>query len=183
MNQATTTEVVIPWATYPDMVSSLNKFMPGHGADFLHAVIGIVGETGELAMAGDRGNIIEECSDLEFYVEAGWQALERIHGPGIRLPAHSFASEQGTVLNDLMVNATILLDYAKKQWVYNQNIPLDTLSAWLAKVEARLLSYYEVIGLTRKEARDFNMRKLAIRYGSKYSDNAAQARADKAEGS
>lgn len=78
--------------THPELVRALVK--PGAGivasltpekADLWHAVTGIVGEAGELIDAIkknvvynkplDRGNVIEELGDLEFYMEQLRQRL------------------------------------------------------------------------------------------------------------
>lgn len=55
------------------------------------------------------------------------------------------------------------------------------LIVYNSSIENRLSDCYNLLGITREEAIEGNIRKLAKRYnGLKYSDQAAQERADKA---
>ena len=76
-----------------------------------------------------------------------------------------------------------LLDAIKKYVVYNK--PLDREN--VVEEISDCLFYLQVImnrlGITREEALDYNVGKLMTRYeGMKYSDKAAQERADKEPG-
>ncbi len=94
-----------------------------------------------------------------------------------------------------------LLDAVKKSTVYRKELDLAnvveelgdfefyfegfkqkaTFIAYNSAVEMRLAELYELFDITREEVIEGNIRKLAKRYnGLKYSDQAAQDRADKA---
>lgn len=172
----------IPWGSYHDMVVSLFKVIPGP-QDLLHAAVGISGEVAELHAADSVQNIAEECGDIEFYIEAAWQALERTNAKG-RIPRNPRGlhgdSVAGYVLTDLVISSGTLLDLSKKAWIYNKPLAEGLVFKYLDAIEAGLDDYYRIHGLNREAVRHNNMAKLALRYGAQYSDAAAQARADKA---
>ena len=68
------------YAEYAGFVNSRAKLMANQTEDRLHAAIGIAGEAGELVDAVkknwvynkplDSDNVIEECGDILFYVQA-----------------------------------------------------------------------------------------------------------------
>lgn len=172
----------IPWGSYHDMVVSLAKVMPGHGADLLHAAVGISGEVAELFQSTSAQNMAEECGDIEFYIELGWQALERA---GFKASRERERGAEGLSclgynLQDLVISSGQFLDLAKKAWVYNKPIDHIAITDNLYSIELDLDDFYRSHGLDGEMVRHNNMAKLALRYGAKYSDAAAQARADKA---
>ena len=73
-------------AKYEVFVNGKFKSMPSAKEDLLHAVMGIAGESGELLDAVkkhyfynkplDMDNMVEELSDIEFYLEAVRQRLQ-----------------------------------------------------------------------------------------------------------
>lgn len=177
--------------TYASMVAALFKPMDGVGARMMHACIGIAGESAELRSAASRENIIEECGDLEFYVEAAWQELPE----GSRLAAYNRAmqfrhSTLGNVVNQVHTTAGNLLDFAKKVWVY-QGVKGDRnvqIAEDLCHLEGQLRSIYHMIGVEQAVVQKANMVKLlgsateAGRYETgQYSDEQALARNDKVE--
>lgn len=65
---------------HADLVRRLYKRLPGFPSSFMHAAVGIAGESGELLDVAkkhwvynkpfDRDHAIEEMGDIEFYMEA-----------------------------------------------------------------------------------------------------------------
>lgn len=174
-------EAHIPWSSHHDMVVSLFKVLPG-AQDLHHATTGIAGEVAELHAADSMDNIIEECGDIEFYIEAAWQALERRTVKG-RIPRNPRGllgdSVAGYVLTDLVISSGHLLDLSKKAWIYNKPIEEGVFMEALDAVEVDLDDYYKIHGIDRRQVINENMAKLAARYPAGYTDAAAQARADK----
>lgn len=168
--------------TYEQMVKDLFKVdLPGREAPLLHACVGIAGEVGELSYATSYTNLLEECGDIEFYVEAAWQQLD----PEAQLARRKQAwpLENGAVLHCFVAYSSKLLDLVKKSWIYGRDLATVPIVAQLNAVEDVLLGYYQLIGTDRSTVRHSNMVKLAGKTGryanGKYSDSAALARADK----
>ena len=170
--------------SFENMVLRLfNTAVPGNKwTPLMHAAIGVVGEVLELKNAVDHKNLIEELGDIEFYVEAGRQALVVLgHTQG---PAEvSFDSPLGYTILSLEGKASDFLDFAKKGWVYNKEISLRDTSFALECVQLHLMDLYTILGVTRQDVLNTNMEKLIgpkgrFREGF-YSDKAAQERADK----
>lgn len=165
--------------TYEEMVRSLFKRMPGHGAAMLHAAVGIAGESGELRSAVDRENILEECGDLEFYIEAAWQQLTTV---GRIAPFGVVSMAFAEIVDWIHLDACELLDHAKKVWVYEDGNRDEVISHFLRKLEGDLNTLYHFLGTTREDVQGLNQAKLMVRYSSgTYSNEQALARADKAE--
>lgn len=74
-----------------------------------------------------------------------------------------------------------LLDAVKKAAVYNKPIDLANVVEELGDLEFYMEGLRQGLGITREETLQGNIAKLSLRYnGLKYSDAAAQDRADKA---
>lgn len=181
------------WPDYPSMVGCLFKLMPGHGAVMLHACIGIAGETGELRMSTKRdgdNSIFEECGDLEFYIEAAWQAVvsPKVNRLEMVSKFQVIAENEvrvthvniGNVMDNIHSVGADILDHAKKVWVYEDGNRDEKIGTLLCVLEFNLLKLYELLGTTRADIRAQNMAKLGKRYATKqYSNEQALARADK----
>lgn len=75
-----------------------------------------------------------------------------------------------------------LLDAVKKHAVYTKPIDRENVIEELGDLEFYMEGLRQGLGITREETLDHNMSKLAERYnGYKYSNEAANARADKEE--
>jgi hypothetical protein len=169
---------------YPDMVSSLQKKMGSQGADVLHAAVGICGEAAELAVARSVEDIVEELGDMEFYVEACFQALG-----GRLVTDYPLVLDQGdpagmqclsTAPTYLMVMAGHLLDKAKKSWVYEKPVDQVGLRTDLLRLEVAMRVLRELIQVSRTDVLRANQNKLGKRYpGGVYTNQAAITRADK----
>lgn len=74
-----------------------------------------------------------------------------------------------------------LLDAVKKVVIYNREIDMVNMIEELGDLEFYLQDLRHILGVTREQTLLANIGKLAKRYeGFKYTDAAAQARADKA---
>lgn len=74
-----------------------------------------------------------------------------------------------------------LLDAIKKRAVYRKELDRENVIEELGDLEFYLEGIRQGLGVTREQCIDANITKLSKRYASlKYSDDAAQQRADKA---
>ena len=74
-----------------------------------------------------------------------------------------------------------LLDAIKKRAVYRKELDRENVIEELGDLEFYLEGIRQGLGVTREQCIDANIAKLSKRYASlKYSDDAAQQRADKA---
>ena len=71
------------------------------------------------------------------------------------------------------------LDAIKKFVVHNKPLDRENLIEELGDLEFYMLALRNACNITREETLRATMKKLRTRYGSKYSDRAAQLRADK----
>lgn len=73
-----------------------------------------------------------------------------------------------------------LLDAVKKRVVYRKELNVENVIEELGDLEFYMEGLRQGLGLTRQQCIDHNVAKLSKRYeGLKYSDAAAQIRADK----
>lgn len=72
-----------------------------------------------------------------------------------------------------------LLDQVKKHVIYNKPLDSENLVEELGDLEFYLEMLRQAASITRQDTLDRNIAKLSIRYAEGYSDQAAQARADK----
>jgi len=157
---------------YPSFVRARFKTMPTRLLSLLHAAIGIAGEALEAANAVTREHGIEELGDIEFYLEAGYHLV---------LPSDLRPNRQasGHTRFQTLENAGIPLDIVKKAWVYNRPFNDTHFLQSLNVVANDLEELYHLAGFTQALVLSVNMEKLARRYPVGYTDEAAQARADK----
>lgn len=72
-----------------------------------------------------------------------------------------------------------LVDAVKKATIYNQKIDMENIKEELGDLEFYMEGMRQAVGLKREEIIEHNMNKLKIRYGDRYSDQAAKERKDK----
>lgn len=72
-----------------------------------------------------------------------------------------------------------LLDAIKKYVIYNKPLDRENVIEELGDLEFYLQGLRDALDISREETIEANILKLTKRYGSSYSDAAAQARADK----
>lgn len=76
-----------------------------------------------------------------------------------------------------------LLDAIKRVSIYNKEIDRENVIEELGDLEFFMEGIRQNLGISREETIQANIDKLSVRYnGLKYSDSAAQKRADKAAG-
>ena len=160
-------------------------------AHLLHMAVGTAGEFGELLDAiskpflfGDEldtENVREELGDAEFYLEGLRQGfgLDPIElGSGIYI----FPKEHGLLAQAIRASVTScdLLDSVKKGVIYNKPFDMETIKDQLSLLDAVAGEIYRKANVSKEQAIEANIEKLGKRYeGHKYSDQAAQTRADK----
>lgn len=173
--------------SFEEMVGQLFKVGKELGNEYggaMHAAIGIAGEVIELRNSTTRQNIIEECGDLEFYLMALKLEVPSIKQMALQLGETRFPFILSQTEGLLLDASGTLIDIIKKGWVYNKNIDVEMAFKCWVDMHAALGQYYELMGLTKDSVIKANQEKLIGpngRYpGGKYSDAAAQARADKA---
>lgn len=74
-----------------------------------------------------------------------------------------------------------LLDAVKKSTIYKKTLDRPNVIEELGDLEFYMQGLRSALGITREDTLRHNISKLTKRYGDKYSNQAAQARADKAE--
>lgn len=72
-----------------------------------------------------------------------------------------------------------LLDAVKKHIIYGQELDFDNVIEELGDLEFYLGGFRQALCIGRHRILESNIKKLAVRYGETYSDEAAQARKDK----
>lgn len=152
----------------------------------LHMAVGISGESAELLAATDPENLLEELGDILFYVEGLCQGLGLSKGDllgGVAAPI--CASSTGVTPSlrykiQIVIFAGDVLDQVKKHVVYNRELKLVDLLLALGWLHHATTNLAAIEGLSDDDIHEHNLRKLGDRYeGLKYSDEAAEARADK----
>jgi hypothetical protein len=169
--------MVTVFETYPAFVRTRFNFMASPAEAIIHAVVGLVGELGELRVADDRTNFIEELGDFEFYLEALKQVTN--HAP---YENAYYGTDCGAIFKSLYSITTALLDFAKKEWVYKKNVDPAHYHEGINHIETCLKGLYSLFNIDRAFCIAANIAKLEKRYPSGYSNAAAIARADKPKG-
>lgn len=187
MNQANETQEQFP--AYDVMISRLfKKDIDNIAAGALmHAALALHGEGPELRDASDIQNTVEECGDIEFYIEAAKQHHEPdyqgaqaiVMNEGGRWKPHNARIAYDNVIS----LGGDLVDVVKKHWVYNKPLDRARVTFTLMMIEVQMLEVYKYLGITREQVIFVNQNKLIgpngrFRSGF-YSDQAAQDRADK----
>jgi len=73
------------------------------------------------------------------------------------------------------------LDAIKKSAIYKKTLDRPNVIEELGDLEFYMQGLRSALGITREDTLRHNISKLTKRYGDKYSNQAAQARADKIE--
>lgn len=182
-------------SAYSDMVSTLAKSgdailasLDGTKIHILHMAIGCAGESFELGEAVDAQEVREELGDMEFFLEGGAQGAELALKSTAQEPEeeiddvglHGLASELASKLDPL---AHAVLDTAKRYVIYNKADKIQDLRINLESLREGLDGIYNTFSISRNRVLDQNYEKLMKKRfkDGKYSDDAANARADKTE--
>mgnify|MGYP001054469817 CR=1 FL=1 len=157
----------------------------------VHGAMGVSSEVGELAEAMFRpagraaGSVQEELGDMAWFIAYMMQALgysvsqfgraeymymlTNMYGPSIQ-NAHV----------EMNINAGEILSLVKGHAFYGKGLDVKKLVEHLTKQWHLLIFVCELYNQEVIDMLNANILKLAARYPDKYSDTAAQARADKA---
>jgi hypothetical protein len=190
----TTTPITSPdQIDYSHMVAKLAK----DGAQILseltkekchlwHMATGLAGEAIEVENYTDIENLIEELGDVMFYHEGVRQCIgiepQLIdYGDFSKVEEASSPSKRSTGMQLLTWGAGIVLDAVKKHVAYNQPLNVDRVHFGIFTVNTAVNQIQSYHGLNRGQILLANKTKLFKRYtGFNYTNEAAQARADKA---
>ncbi len=166
---------------HAEMVMGLTKpggeIIAGLTADvmhLLHMAIGISGEVAEIVGALTRENLVEEFGDLLFYIEG------ILSKTGEMVPY----DEPCRAVDEtwMIVQAGKILDIVKKRVIYGKPLDTKALRAETLALREMAICNMDMSKISVAEVLEHNHKKLGKRYeGHKYSDKAAQERADKAE--
>ena len=172
--------------TYNDFVKSRFKSaqdtvndlieISGDVAQMLHASMGMSGELIEIELAESRANLIEELGDYWFYYRAVCEM------PACGVP-NDLRVTVGEVSTDLKRATNDILDIAKKLAIYRKEMTPSLQSRLRGAIQTIALQFPVLVnrfGLTMEQVEAENQFKLTKRYPVGYSNEAAQARADKA---
>lgn len=175
-------DIVITRLEYTSFVRSRVKQMPTLEDNLLHAAVGLIGEVVEFMAAGTQKQSNEELGDCEFYLEAAYQAIEKVDFQ----VQGKLGEKDGTQPLDeapsegmLLQCAATLLDLAKKAWAYRKPVASMPIQEALGLCVTALNRIYSEQHLSAGSIRKGNYDKLILRYPVGYTDAAAQARADK----
>lgn len=148
----------------------------------LHMAVGVAGEAAELFDADSVANTIEECGDIEFFLQG-----MTLNGSGIGYKEyHESPRATRTPVpvcqEHIVTHAGYLLDVIKKWAVYNKPLDVEKANEHWHAVHSHLDNMYVTLRTNRHEIIAANVDKLNKRYAAGYSDKEAQARADKKDG-
>jgi hypothetical protein len=163
-------------------ITTLDHDASAQAFSLLHAAIGVVGELHEYRRSPTQKNAREELGDALFYMVAGELAID---ADPAQLPIEwggaGYAAAEEALTNAETL-AHVLLDKCKKYALYCKPVDVDYLRRmlWALRCELRALADREGVSLETLEV--LNRQKLEKRYPAGYSNEAAQARADKEAG-
>lgn len=141
----------------------------------LHAAVGLVGEVRELRDSTTRINSVEELGDLAFFLAAYVNTLQQDMDP-LRIPL----PDSYTGIDELDKACHVLLDMAKKEALYCKPFDIGAVIGAIGTVAMGIDSGGSLYCHNLQTLQRANQTKLEIRYPNGYSNEAAQARADKA---
>lgn len=172
---------------YQEFVTSRVKWLATPQLDLAHSAMGLLGECVEYSEAFLPSNRIEELGDLEFYTEHADQVIAKL-STQYPITVISIDRDEARMLErDSLYWITHWSaeyhDFAKKAFIYNKPLEglVDKMNAAIVRIKVCLHFLANRAGHTRDEIQQMNQAKLELRYPTGYSDQAAQARADKVE--
>lgn len=149
----------------------------------VHMLLGLAGEGYELQEAisnQDVPNTLEELGDCHFYIEGIAQFLN-LDVSQFEENAYTYAP-----IVQLMVATGNVVDTGKKLVIYNQPSRTEALALALRELWKQLRAFETFMGYSLEDVLEANRRKLLTNDNARYkdgtyTDEAAAARADKAE--
>jgi hypothetical protein len=157
---------------YDIFVQKLLKPLP-ENLSVCHIAMGLAGELGELF--ADNCDELEEFGDYEFYLQAALNHYNLTHN-------HIYPTNFIAGIDDyeFVYWTGQLIDCIKREYIYNKSRELDRIKECLSMITCYLTDQYFGMETSKQEILQANAEKLEKRYaGLYYSDEAAQARADK----
>jgi len=106
-------------------------------------------------------------------------ALLRARDPRGLLPAVAGAGAQVRETARLTAEAGEFLDAIKKHAIYGKPLDGANVIEELGDIEFFMERIRQIVGTDRETVLAYNIEKLQVRYGAKYSNEAAQSRKDK----
>lgn len=166
--------------TYQEFVTSRVKWLDTPQLNLVHAGMGLLGECIEYREAVLPSHILEELGDLEFYYEHAWQACSRASLiKNISVSRDEFRTLERDPEHWITHWSARFHDSAKKGFIYNKALDGLEFPDCLVRIQLCLYALANRVSLTREQVQEHNKSKLEQRYPQGYSDQAAQARADK----
>lgn len=165
---------------YSEFVASRAKWLETSQLNLVHSAMGLLGECVEYREATLPSHILEENGDLEFYYEHAYQSVQKAGMlKTVSIGRDEFRIIERDAEHWITHWCAEYHDFAKKAFIYNK--PLETLdfSGCLVRIQLCLNVLANKIRMTREQVQEHNRSKLEERYPTSYSDQAAQARADK----
>ena len=172
------------------------KMFPTQHENLRHAALGLITELGEFATEAKRmviygremtpemrDHMIEEIGDMMWYVPLGLHALEQ-HDIIVLDAAckRELAALPDADNGDLSVNLAVMVGGIASALVPSKGVTED--AATIARMFAGIVFIIDylvapALSMSGNEIRRLNIEKLRKRFPEKYSDDAAEARADK----
>lgn len=158
---------------YDQFVARLLKPLP-ENLNALHIGLGLAGELCELA--GTDVDEIEEYGDFEFYLQALLNHYNLVESSCSVLNPDTVIID----LNTFVHYIGEVIDEIKREYIYEKPRELNRIIIAIGYIYIFLYHEYNGMGISRAEILQANALKLEKRYaGLYYSDEAANARADK----
>lgn len=159
------------------LTESLDKFKVD-SPRILHAVIGVNTEVGELLLATNETNWIEEIGDVLWYIAV---LADEIEASFDELNLLGQMEEADVSMVSLFSYANSALDLIKRGLFYGVELDQLGLARCIGVVLHLLKTMLEQEELTLEMAMDANIAKLTRRYGDKFTTEAAVHRDVEAE--
>jgi hypothetical protein len=185
---------MMDFQTYRPLALRTAKMFPTLYENLRHAALGLITEVGEfatevkrIAVYGKpqteemRLHMIEELGDTQWYVPLAMFAMGIESLPTISIKDISRQPVKTDNLADLALllnglSATVSMTVATSDFDLERNFVARSLGMLIFLIDECVAP---LLGTTGDQMRAENIAKLRLRYHDKYSDQAAEARADK----
>ena len=151
----------------------------------MHMSMGISGEAGEIIhhfyteQIWQNDALVNECGDVEFYIEGYKQGLAALGPPPCILDTHrAIWKNSSSWIVEFVSETSAIIEFTKKYVIYHKRLNIQLLAQKLENIHSLLNELYLLMGVTREYVLDRNVIKLTKRYDRGYSDAAAIERVD-----
>ncbi len=145
---------------YPDLV------LP----NFLHGVMGMVTEAGELLGKKDRVNAIEELGDFTWYLAI---ASKSVNHNLEDLPKPTNYQDFDEASKRLSEMSSELLDLIKKAFFYGKEIDYNAVGMFLSGINSVVEDLILICKTSRSQVYQINIDKLKARFPDKFTEERA----------